>query len=138
MQTDGTRIRMSEALEGRTDCRIEHTNLGPDEFAQNILRSYMALAPRGQGMQSYRFYEAMQLGTVPLYLSDVDCRPFKKWIDWDSCSLYRDTTEGLGYYLDSLDKEKLLEMGHWASIVYRDELSYGQWCKYVIKELGCV
>ena len=86
-------------------------------------------------MQSFRFYEAMQLGTVPLYLSDVDCRPFKKWIDWDECSLYRDTTEGLGEYLDSLDKKQLLDMGHWASIIYREELAYGQWCRYVIEEL---
>ena len=138
MQTDGTRIRMNEELEGRADCRIEHANHGPDEFAKNILQSYIALAPRGQGMQSFRFYEAMQLGTVPLYLSDVDCRPFQKWIDWDSCSLYRNTTDGLGDYLDSLDKQELLDMGQQSFIVHRDQIGYGQWCRYVVKELKCL
>jgi hypothetical protein len=135
MQTDGIRTRMGEALAGRADCRIEHANHGPDEFARAIQESYIALAPRGQGAQSFRFYEAMQLGVVPLYLSDLDARPFKRWIDWERCSLHRTGTDGLGDYLDRLDRPELLEMGQRAGQVYHEHLGYGRWCQYVIKEL---
>lgn len=135
MQTDGIRIRMGEALAGRADCRVEHANHGPDEFARAIMESYIALAPRGQGGQSFRFYEAMQLGVAPLYLSDLDCRPFKHWIDWERCSLHRTGVDGLGDYLDRLDRPELLEMGQRAAQVYREHLAYGRWCQYVVKEL---
>ena len=135
MQTDGVRIKMGEALQGRSDCRVEHANYGPDMFRDVIVRSYIALAPRGQGAQSFRFYEAMQLGTVPLYISDMDCRPFKQWIDWDSCSLYQPNVDTLNEYIDSFSHEQLLEMGRNAQWVYNNQLVYGKWCPYVIKTL---
>lgn len=137
MQTDGLRIRMGEALQGWPDCRIEHANHGPDEFAVAVLSSYIALAPRGQGAQSFRFYEAMQLGTVPLYLTDIDCRPFPMYIPWDECSFLHDNPATLPGFLDALsqDKERLLAMGQRAAQVYREDLAYGQWCRYVIRYL---
>ena len=135
MQTDGIRIKMGEVLAGRTDCVVEHANHGPDVFRDTILQSYIALAPRGQGAQSFRFYEAMQLGTVPLYISDIDCRPFKQWIDWDSCSLYQPSVDHLGEYIDSFAPEQLLKMGRNAQWVYENQLKYGKWCQYVIRTL---
>jgi hypothetical protein len=135
MQTDGSRIKMGEALADRKDCRIEHANYGPNMFRDVMMHSYIALAPRGQGAQSFRFYEAMQLGVVPLYISDLDCRPFKQWIDWDSCSLYLPSTENLNEFLDSLSPRKLLEMGRKAKQVYDEQLAYGMWCPYVLKTL---
>lgn len=137
LRTDGVRIEMYDELKERSDCRIEHAGAPMDEFTRTMLESYIALAPRGQGAQSFRMYEAMQLGTVPLYISDMDCRPFKNWIDWDICSLYAPNVEGLNGYLDvmSENKDKLVHMGELAKYTYDDYLSYGKWCKFLIKEL---
>ena len=135
MQTDGIRIKMGEVLEDRRDCFIKHGNDGPDVYRDIIRQSYIALAPRGQGAQSYRFYESMQLGTVPLYISDIDCRPFKEWINWDLCSLYRLNVDGLSEYLDSFDGMTLMRMGLTARAVYNEQLAYGKWCQYVIRTL---
>ena len=77
----------------------------------------------------------MEYGTVPLYLSDIDGRPFRRWLDWDAVSLYRDTTSGLYAYLAALDKAHLIDMGAAARTMYYDHLQYGRWCPYVLKEL---
>jgi hypothetical protein len=135
LETDGIRMAMREELEGMEECRVEHAGVPSDEFAKIMLESYIALAPRGQGAQSFRFYEAMQLGVVPFYISDMDARPFKQWIDWDICSFWMKDTVHLKDYLGMLSKDKLLKMGKFAKTIYDDFLSYGNWCKFVIRTL---
>ena len=144
LETDGIRLRMREVLQEhvRPDVYCEHEQSWCDNFRDQLCASYLALAPRGQGVQSFRFYEAMQLGTVPLYLSDVDARPFQKWIDWDECSFWLKpdadlSPRALPTLLDELaeDKPLLLEMGRRAKTTFDGHLAYGKWCPYVLREL---
>ena len=45
--------------------------------------SKFALAPRGYGRGSFRFYECFQLGTIPIYLwDDIEWLPFQDKIDY--------------------------------------------------------
>ena len=37
--------------------------------------------------------------------------------------------------MNKIDKAKLIEMGKNAKKIYEKHLSFGHWCKYVIKEL---
>ena len=135
--TDGTRTAMQEALKDREDCWIEHAGKGSEYFVNLMLSSYIALCPRGTGGQSFRFYEAMQLGVVPLYISDVDCRPFKNWIDWNLCSIYFSSPNKLSFWMDFYDNDKILlkNLGDNAKFTYDNFLAYRKWCKFVIKEL---
>lgn len=133
--TSGWRTEMQEALAGRDDCLVEHAQEGTDYFVDTLLKSHVALAPRGFRGQSFRFYEAMDLGVVPLLIGDMDTRPFKNWIPWDDISLYLPSGVDLGKELDWLDPNELLKMGERASAIYHGELRYGQWCKYIISEL---
>lgn len=63
------------------------------EYIQNILESDLALSIRGDGNFSYRFYEALSLGRIPL-LIDTDCPlPLEDIIAYDDFILrvdYRD------------------------------------------------
>jgi hypothetical protein len=137
LSIDGIRLAMHRELWNRADCHIENAENGEKYFIDLMLDSYIALCPRGAGGQSFRMYEAMQLGTVPLYISDIDCRPFKNWIDWEICSFWVENTYNLNQYLGhfGVHKEKLLKMGQLAKTTYDDFLSYGKWCKFVIREL---
>jgi len=135
LDTWGIRSGMHDEIGDLSDVWLSHDNRGTGFFVDLMLASYIALAPRGHGGQSFRFYEAMQLGTVPLYVSDLDCRPFRRWIDWDACSLYVPSLDGLRGVVLNACKERLLKMGANAAQVYREHLAYGQWCRYVIKEL---
>jgi hypothetical protein len=53
-------------------------------FIENTIDSKFALAPRGYGRGSFRFFECFQLGTIPIYLwNDEEWLPFKNIIDYN-------------------------------------------------------
>lgn len=59
-----------------------------DNFFDITTQSYFSFAPRGYGKTSYRLYEIMQLGAVPIYLSDQFWLPWKDEIDWKSICIF--------------------------------------------------
>lgn len=104
-------------------------------FVNTILKSYISLAPRGYGGGSFRFYESMSLGVVPVLIGDIDVRPFKKFIDWDINSFYCNDVNEI-YNIDKYaTKKELLTLGKNAEKTFKEKLHYQLWCKYVINEL---
>ena len=54
------------------------------KFVNITISSKFALAPRGYGRGSFRFFECLQLGTIPVYLwNDIEWLPFKNEIDYN-------------------------------------------------------
>lgn len=53
------------------------------EFYDVLTRSVFTLCPRGHGPTSFRLYEAMQVGSVPVYIFDTPWLPYVSEIDWD-------------------------------------------------------
>jgi hypothetical protein len=51
-------------------------------FVELMGRSVFALCPRGYGRTSYRMYEAMQLGCIPVYIYDEPWLPYADELDW--------------------------------------------------------
>ncbi len=105
-------------------------------FNVNTMASYVALSPRGTSCSSFRFFEAMQLGVAPVLISDIDVRPFKKFIPWDDISYYVSTIDELEQLINNLDKNTALKKGKLAYHYWKNELNFGKWCKYVIMELA--
>lgn len=53
------------------------------DFIELTVRSKFCLAPRGYGRTSFRFYEAFQLGSIPIYIwDDIEWLPYKELIDY--------------------------------------------------------
>ena len=105
-------------------------------FESVMNRSYMALCPRGYGGSSFRFYEAMQMGVVPVLIGDIDTRPFKDMIAWDSCSYYAEDIAQLDEILQSITCRELFHKGIKARQIWKDCLSYGNWCKFILSVLS--
>lgn len=129
------RTQMAQCLTGHPQVFLYDGEKSTRYFLRKMLESYTALCPRGYGGTSFRFFEAMQLGVAPFFIGEPDTRPFKKFIDWDQCSLYAREATFLHGYLESLDIERLVAMGHKAAQVYQEDLCFGKWCRYVIREL---
>ena len=52
------------------------------EFVENMASSDYVLCVRGAGNFSYRLYETLSCGRIPVFL-DTDCvLPYEDWIDW--------------------------------------------------------
>ncbi len=58
-----------------------------DKFKQLISESYFSLCPRGYGPTSFRLYESIKSGTVPVYISDEHFLPYKEEMNWSDFSL---------------------------------------------------
>ena len=58
-----------------------------DLFLRIMGESLTVLCPRGHGLNSIRFFEAMCLGRVPILISDGCALPLEDEIDWDSLIL---------------------------------------------------
>jgi hypothetical protein len=63
------------------------------EFAENLLGSDYALCARGGGNFSYRLYEALSCGRIPVFV-DTDCvLPFDRDIPWRELCVWVDEAE---------------------------------------------
>ncbi|MDD4319282.1 MAG: exostosin family protein [Candidatus Peribacteraceae bacterium] len=63
------------------------------EYVDNMLRSDLSLVVKGDGNYSYRFYEALSLGRVPLFLDTACCLPLADVIDYGSFLLTVDVAD---------------------------------------------
>ncbi len=136
LRTNVIRQDMAHALVHRPDVVILDGDFGEGTFVNTMLASNIALCPSG-GSGSFRFYEAMQLGVVPLLIHETDTRPFKSIIDWDGCSMYLDSAEDVEAAIDQFDDATLWEMGRRAREVYQEHLTYGKWCAHALREVEC-
>jgi hypothetical protein len=126
---------MKNALQKRSDISILDGDFGPSVFTDTILKSHIALAPRGYGGSSFRFFEAMQLGVTPLLIGDIDTRPFKRFLPWDDFSGYVRDASTLNIFIEKMRMCDLKAMGTLAKKIYTHFLTYQKWCRFVIKEL---
>jgi len=89
--THDVRKIMSESLSNNNLFKIILTNgwtPNIDQSKQNnfidiTINSKFALAPRGYGRSSFRFFEIFKLKTIPIYIwDDIDWLPFKETINY--------------------------------------------------------
>lgn len=52
-------------------------------FISLVNRSVFSLCPRGFGETSYRLYESMKCGSIPVYIYDEPWLPYKDELDWE-------------------------------------------------------
>jgi hypothetical protein len=106
--------------------------LHPDRAAYvgSILNALLTVCARGVGMFSYRLYETMSLGRIPLIIDGGEALPFARQIDWESCAVFaRPETAAadlLEWYEDVTDCE-LRDMQHAARQVWLEWLSPSGW-----------
>ena len=54
-----------------------------ESYVEVTANSRFCLAPRGYGRSSFRFYEALQLGTIPVYVwDDIEWLPYMEKVDY--------------------------------------------------------
>lgn len=129
--THPIRGKMYNALFGHAgiECRVKSkwekdvVEEDANAFLDLTSRSKFCLAPRGYGRSSFRFFEAMLLGAVPVYLwDDQEWLPYKDKIDYSAfaISIQEKELSGLYQILSSISKdahERMVQEGkkisHW-------------------------
>jgi hypothetical protein len=74
-------------------------------FLEVLSRSRFVLCPRGRGTSSFRLYETLALGRVPVIISDEWQRPAGP--DWNACAIFwpEDRIDGLVERLEDCDRD---------------------------------
>jgi hypothetical protein len=91
---------------------IVNTN-SQDAFINTTINSKFALAPRGYGRSSFRFFEIFKLKTIPVYVwDDIDWLPFKETIDYSKLciSLNIKDIQNLPFILNNITEEQYTSM----------------------------
>lgn len=109
-----------------------------DIFESTMLQSRFALCPRGYGRTSFRLYEAMQMGTIPIYISDIHMLPFEKYLDWGEfctlCSLQ--DIEKIPEMISGYSEGTIRRMSKMCMEVWNEYFSYEACAKMIVKILG--
>jgi hypothetical protein len=58
------------------------THSGREQFVNNMINSDYILCTRGSGNFSYRLYETLSCGRIPVFVNTDCMMPFEQWIDW--------------------------------------------------------
>jgi hypothetical protein len=92
--THSARANMMISLQDKTGYRLatrRWTDSVPqsdqDAFMDITSKSAFCLCPRGYGKSSFRLYEAMQLGAIPVYIYDTPWLPFTDELKWNEFSV---------------------------------------------------
>ena len=112
-----------------------------EEYIDNMLNSDFALVIKGDGNYSYRFYEALSLGRVPLLLNTDYVLPLSDIIDYDKFIISVDHTDLpridqiLREHWDRMDSVEFEGMQRKAREVYRKYLSVKSFLRYAVEHL---
>lgn len=108
-----------------------------NNFMNITSRSIFTLCPRGYGRNSFRMYEAMQLGSIPVYIYDEDWRAFKDNVNWDefSVSIHYTNLNNLNSILNSISQDKIEQMSKNAIKAYDDFFSLESLSKQIIERI---
>ena len=106
-------------------------------FIVNTLNSKFALAPRGYGRSSFRFFEIFKLGTIPIYVwDDKEWLPYKEKLDYSlfCISIHVNELDTLEKKLLDIDEDKYNTMiEEYNKVKHMFELEY--MCEYIIENI---
>lgn len=129
-------------LKDKPNCVIQLKNWTP-RVEENQYANYLAMAsrskfllcPRGYGLNSFRLYEAFQLGCVPVIITDKPFIPWEDELNWNEFSIISNNLENLYFLLENIcesNYNKMLEVGQG---LYENYFSLDGICKQIRKKI---
>lgn len=141
------RVQMVEHLQYKANVALmttphrEWTNrvsaTAAETFMDLTIRSKFCLAPRGYGRSSFRFFEAMLLDVVPVYVwDDKEWLPYKDKIDYSefSVSIQGKDIPKLYNILESISEETYQKMVENIRR-HRAMFTLASMCEYIVMKL---
>jgi len=106
-------------------------------FISVTKRSKFALVPRGYGKSSFRLYEVMQLGAIPVFVYDESWFPFESDIDWDSFCVRIGISEihMIDNILSSKSEEQITSMQNVLKSVWSEYFTMSAVFSMIIKKI---
>lgn len=144
VDTHPIRKEMCAQLEGKLGIELSTSAWSVDVSMQKVVNfvettsaSKFGLAPRGYGKSSFRLYEILQLGTVPVYISDDHYLPWTDELSWRDFSILVRPGEISGLYdiLSSLSEEEYSRLVENGRRVYESHFTLEGMFQNIVKRI---
>ena len=106
---------------------------------ENILNSDLALCPSGNGKFSYRLYESLALGVIPVVFDDC-LYPFQTIDGWENCVCYCrglfPIVDILEFWMNKVDNGNLMtQKSSQCKRLYKEYFRADAWVNWQIDKL---
>lgn len=108
-----------------------------DFFVNLAINSKFLLCPRGYGLNSFRLYEAMQLGCIPVIITDEFYLPWSDELDWKEFSvlIHSDQISNIENILLSYSDDQIKDMKNKIKTIYGEYFTLDGMYDNIIKRL---
>ena len=110
-----------------------------ESFFKQLNESVFSLCPRGYGRTSFRLYESLGMGAIPVYVwDDIEWLPYKEILDWSGLAVsinVRDI-DRLPEILDSHTPEMIAAKQKKIRKLYHHYFTAEAVCEYIFKRLA--
>lgn len=109
--------------------RIDHMDI--DSYCEVMARSVFTLAPRGYGLTSFRICEALEQGSIPVYISDKFIIPGN--IDFENYGvlIHSSRVEEIDKILKSISPEEIVKKQVYGQMIYKKYFTF-EGCRNLI------
>lgn len=121
-------------LESNHDYFISFDRMEIEPYCKIMHESIFTLCPRGYGANSFRTCEALQYGSIPVYISDEFILP--EWTNNDPIVIIQEEdAHRIDEILDGISNEEVLKMQSQLKEYYEENYTYEGVMKNIIKIL---
>ena len=115
-----------------------HGPISYQAFSHVMSKSIFALCPRGYGATSFRICEALQHGSIPVYISDKPWFPFHDLIEFNDYGVFipPEKIELIDDILSSINPERILQLNENGRIIYQKYFSYEGCSEQIYKHVN--
>lgn len=106
-----------------------------ETYCRILHESMFTLCPRGYGANSFRVAEAIQYGSIPVYISDEFIRPYDMDFHEFGVMIGSDYAWGIDDILQSIELDKIIEKQNKLQEVYEKYYTYEGNLNQIIKHL---
>lgn len=104
------------------------------DFCQTLARSVFTLCPRGYGQTSFRIAEALQYGSIPVYVSDQHILPHGRPFDYGVLVSPKDFRR-IEHDLRQMSNSKIFELRERGESAYKELFTYEGSKKLILENL---
>jgi hypothetical protein len=128
----GVRSRMRNALGDRA------LFTSGRRWREIMARSTFSLCPRGLGRTSFRLYEALSVGSIPIYIwDDVEWLPYREELDWSEFAISLNVSEidRLPQLLAKYTPARIAQMQARIAEIYDDYFTLAGACRQIVRQV---
>ncbi len=131
------REKMRDVMLGKKDVLISES-AGYPMFKNVMERSVFSLCPRGHGQTSFRINEALQYGSIPVYVYDTPIIPWNTHFDFTLIGILVHISEIGSLYelLQSKTAEEIAEFRKNGARIYQEYFNFEGCAKKVIQTIN--